>query len=186
MNTFTINNELQSWLDSQPCMLPLHAVSCGSTSSTGIRLKTMIADSGLSSDSLVAAMLWLRVGIIEPAHEIVQNGSTPIASYLHGVVHRLEADYWNAKYWFRQVNDKRLLQSLSKAVVDKVEQEGLSDIAVNLKVIDGSTFSPSEFVSAHEHLNQPANELSSNATAIQRIAWIEWESLWQLILASGG
>lgn len=180
MNTFSINHELQSWLDSMPSTLPLCAVSLAS-SPEGMRLQKMIADSGLPSDSLVTAMLWLRVGIIEPAHEIVQNGSTPLASYLHGVVHRLEADYWNSKYWFRQVNDKRLLQSLSKAIVDNVEEEGLSEIAMSLNVIRDSTFSPAEFVSAHEHLSKPTNRESAHAEAAERIAWIEWESLWPLV-----
>ena len=124
-------------------------------------------------------MLWIRVGIIEPAHEIVQNGSTPIASYLHGVVHRLEADYWNSKYWFRQVKDDRLLQSLSNAIVAKVAVDGLSEIATSLKVISGTTYSPVEFVSAHERLSKLEDQVSSHA--MERIAWIEWESLWQLV-----
>ena len=181
MNTFPIDEKIQNWLDALSSSVPLRAVSRGSSSSEGVRLKEMIADSGLSSDSLVTAMLWIRVGIIEPAHEIVQKGSTPMASYLHGVVHRLEADYWNSKYWFRQVKDDGLLQSLSNAIVEWVAVDGLLDIAMSLKVISGTTYSPVEFVSAHERLSKLADQAPSHSAAMERIAWIEWESLWQLV-----
>jgi hypothetical protein len=181
MNTFPISEKIQSWLDSLPSSVPLRAVTLGSSSSEGVRLRAMISNTGLPTDPLVTAMLWIRVGIIEPAHEIVQNGSTPMAIYLHGVVHRLEADYWNSKYWFRQVKDDRLLQSLSNAIVEKVAADGLSDIATNLKVIFGTTYSPVEFVSAHERLTRLADQVPSHAAAMERIAWIEWESLWQLV-----
>lgn len=181
MNASSISERLQNWLDSQPCSIPLRALA--DSSGSGLDYRTQIQDeiagSRLAADSLVTAMLWIRVGIIEPAHEIVQNGSTPIASYLHGVVHRLEADYWNSKYWFRQVKDDRLLQSLSNAIVAKVAVDGLSEIATSLKVISGTTYSPVEFVSAHERLSKLEDQVSSHA--MERIAWIEWESLWQLV-----
>ena len=143
-------------------------------------MKELIADSGLPLNSLVTAMLWLRLGIIEPSHEIVQNGSTPLASYLHGVVHRLEGDYWNAKYWFRQVQDKQMLQSVSSTFIKGVEEEGLSEIAMSLKVMQGTTFSPIEFVSVHEHLYNQTNPTSQHTEAMKQMAWIEWRSLWKM------
>jgi len=181
MNTFPISEKLRSWLNSLPSSVPLRAVSSESSTPEGVRLKEIIADSGLPSDSLVTAMLWLRLGIIEPAHEIVQNGSTPLASYLHGVVHRLEGDYWNAKYWFRQVQDKQMLQLISSTFVKGVEEEGLSEMAVSLKVMQRAAFSPAEFVSLHEHLYNQTKPTSQHIEATKRMAWIEWTSLWKLV-----
>jgi hypothetical protein len=181
MNSLPSNIKIQEWLDSLPKTVPLRAVASGVTSVEGKRLSELIAQTGLSSDSLATAMLWLRVGIIEPAHEIVQDGTMPLASYLHGVVHRLEADYWNAKYWFRQVQDRRLLQSISIAMVERIEKEGLLDLAKDLNVVQASVFSPADFVTAHEQLNQHSNTEPEQTAAMERIAWLEWESLWKLI-----
>jgi hypothetical protein len=40
----------------------------------------------------------------DTAHTIVQDLPDANASYVHGIIHRREPDYWNAKYWFRRVN----------------------------------------------------------------------------------
>ncbi len=181
MKAFPMNDKIHDWLQSLPRVVPLRAKTSGSTSQEGADLARLIAASEVSADSLIAALLWLRVGIIEPAHEIVQDDSTQCGSYLHGVVHRLEGDYWNAKYWFRHAKEKRWMQLLSNAVVHRVAQEGLSDVATMLKVIQQGVFLPTEFVSAHEHLSSSSHPGSDHEEAVGRIAFLEWECLFELI-----
>ena len=36
------------------------------------------------------------------AHNIAQDIPTNFGSYLHGLLHRIEGDNWNAGYWYRQ------------------------------------------------------------------------------------
>ncbi|HEY7650656.1 MAG TPA: hypothetical protein VID04_16795 [Methylomirabilota bacterium] len=44
----------------------------------------------------------LAVGSWQPAHEIVQKEESILAAWLHGIVHTLEGDLDNARYWYRR------------------------------------------------------------------------------------
>jgi hypothetical protein len=52
--------------------------------------------------SLTEALDLLDRGDWQAAHEIVQNESSPLAAWLHGIVHTLEGDLDNARYWYRR------------------------------------------------------------------------------------
>jgi hypothetical protein len=53
-----------------------------------------------SSGSLRRAADLLAAGDREGAHAIVQNDPSPLAAWMHGIVHLLEGDVSNAKYWY--------------------------------------------------------------------------------------
>jgi hypothetical protein len=42
----------------------------------------------------------LERGDWQAAHAIVQKESSPLAAWLHGIVHTLEGDLDNARYWY--------------------------------------------------------------------------------------
>jgi hypothetical protein len=44
----------------------------------------------------------LDAGDWQAAHLIVQEDSSPLAAWLHGIVHAMEGDLANARYWYRQ------------------------------------------------------------------------------------
>jgi hypothetical protein len=46
----------------------------------------------------------LAAGDWQAAHAIVQDESSPLAAWLHGIVHLLEGDTSNARYWYRQAS----------------------------------------------------------------------------------
>jgi len=58
----------------------------------------------LSDHPALQAAIWLYVDDLEESHAIAQTIDSPIGAYWHGIVHRREGDFWNAKYWFRQVS----------------------------------------------------------------------------------
>ena len=41
-------------------------------------------------------------GAWQEAHEIVQDENSALAAWLHGIVHILEGDLDNARYWYRK------------------------------------------------------------------------------------
>jgi hypothetical protein len=49
------------------------------------------------------AGVWLYHDFFDESHEISQAIETPTGGYWHGILHRREPDYDNARYWFRRV-----------------------------------------------------------------------------------
>ncbi|TWT89676.1 hypothetical protein Mal64_00550 [Pseudobythopirellula maris] len=70
-----------------------------------------LADPAMARCCLAA--LWLLADDLEASHAISQGVDTPAGSYWHGVMHRREGDFGNAKYWFRRAGG-----SLVEAVED--------------------------------------------------------------------
>jgi hypothetical protein len=55
-----------------------------------------------SSGSLRRAADLLAAGDWQGAHGIVQDDPSPLAAWMHGIVHVLEGDISNARYWYGQ------------------------------------------------------------------------------------
>jgi hypothetical protein len=53
---------------------------------------------------LVRALELLETGAWQQAHEIVQEDTSILAAWLHGIVHTLEGDLDNARYWYRKAD----------------------------------------------------------------------------------
>jgi hypothetical protein len=54
--------------------------------------------------ALERAVALLAEGDWQRAHEIVQEQASPLAAWLHGIVHTLEGDLDNARYWYRKAD----------------------------------------------------------------------------------
>src|ERR1700736_3226913 len=50
----------------------------------------------------IRSLLFLAAGGVDQAHRIVQEISTSAGAYIHGIVHRIDDDFDNARYWFRR------------------------------------------------------------------------------------
>jgi hypothetical protein len=68
------------------------------------------ADRGMAS-ALKAGLL-LLADHMEDSHALSQDLDTPEGSYWHGILHRREPDYGNARYWFRALGNHPLFDEL--------------------------------------------------------------------------
>jgi hypothetical protein len=64
------------------------------------------------------AGLWLRFDYLDESHKISQDIDTPEGSFWHGILHRREGDFDNAKYWFRRVGMHAVFEPLRQAAAD--------------------------------------------------------------------
>ena len=71
------------------------------------------------------AGLWLLHGFLDASHEISQSLKTSEGSFWHGIMHRIERDFWNSKYWYRQVGTHEVIETM--AARDSSYPEGLVD-----------------------------------------------------------
>jgi hypothetical protein len=56
----------------------------------------------MAQRELIAALDLLAAGDWPAAHEIVQKHDSALGAWLHGIVHTLEGDDDNARYWYQQ------------------------------------------------------------------------------------
>ena len=61
----------------------------------------------------VQAGLFLYFSALDDSHTISQGVHTASGSFWHGIMHRQEGDWANAKYWFRRVGNHPVLDRLA-------------------------------------------------------------------------
>lgn len=59
--------------------------------------------------------LWLLHNFLDQSHSISQNINDATGSFWHGIMHRREGDFSNAKYWFRRVGEHEIYPDLAAA-----------------------------------------------------------------------
>jgi len=53
---------------------------------------------------IAKAVRYLEAGEWKAAHELVQKDATSLGCWAHGIVHLIEGDLENAKYWYRRAH----------------------------------------------------------------------------------
>jgi len=76
--------------------------------------------------------LWLLHNFLDESHRISQGIATVSGSYWHGIMHRRQPDFSNAKYWFRRVGNHPVYPSLWKSAKTIAADFPQDDDAVRL------------------------------------------------------
>jgi len=102
------------------------------------------------------AGLWLLAGDLDASHEISQSDQSPEGSFWHGIMHRREGDFSNARYWFRRVGRHEVIEQLAHTDYGD----------------------PYRFVDRCEQSTDKTNQ------SLVLLQWLEWQSLFFFCLAS--
>lgn len=112
-----------------------------------------LTDVPISRQMEMLSGLWLVAGDIDQSHSISQDLPSSEGSFLHGIMHRREGDFGNAKYWFRRVGKHPVFEQLSRET-------------------DGHYGDPLDFVDQCER---------ASGEQIERCQWSQWAE-WQALM----
>ena len=79
--------------------------------------------------SCIRSGLLLRGDFQEESHTLSQTISSAEGSYWHAIMHRLEPDYSNSKYWFNRVGTHPVFEQLGARVSSVANEELLAEFS---------------------------------------------------------
>lgn len=59
------------------------------------------------SEQCRAALELALAGDWHGAHRIVQDREEPVACWIHAILHKIEGDAWNSRYWYQRSGGRR-------------------------------------------------------------------------------
>lgn len=120
------------------------------------------------------AGLWLLHNFLDESHALSQEIETPTGSYWHGIMHRREPDFGNAKYWFRRVGTHPVfgpLQEETRQILLTTSSE--NNLAPAQFLADQTAWDPYAFID----LCEAAQKGGPLDGLCRRVAQAEWRLL---------
>ena len=108
--------------------------------------------------ALVKGGLLYALDALPEAHAIFQDASDDIGSYWHGMLHRREGDFDNARYWFRRAGTLAFFSEAHRAASAHSETMARQ-----------SNWDPYLFTGQCEQVRFGNNDLTAEMQALQRV-----------------
>jgi hypothetical protein len=121
------------------------------------------------------AGLLLLAGDLEASHAISQRLESPDGAFWHGIMHRQEGDFANAKYWFRRVGRHPVVERLAKELVTPAPPP-LPQALVDPLLRNGQYW-PAGLVDLCEHVARADQPDRLRDEQCRSLVWREWQSL---------
>ncbi len=164
-----LSAELVSLIDAAPLPGLAGLPQCAQTRQA---IRDLVAD-GPMAGTLAEAALWLLAGELERSHSVSQAVDTAEGSFWHGIMHRREGDFGNAKYWFRRVGSGH---PVHRALAEQIRVSG--DLLGEQGLPTGALSDPQSLPEALVDLSQSAASGKPQWTSdLERIGWWEWQLL---------
>ena len=125
------------------------------------KLREILDSSDLpeQNQQLIRALILLYHDHLEPAHALAQEIETPDGAFVHGIMHRREPDYGNAKYWFRRVGNHPAFPAIAGEVLKSFDRQ--KDRTMLNRLVPKDVWDAFAFVDlCQEAAAQPAEEAS--------------------------
>ncbi len=115
----------------------------------------------------VRGAAFLYFSALDDSHRVSQQIGSATGSLLHGVMHRQEPDYSNAKYWFRRTGKHELYPTLRAEAL----RLPLEDDRLRKAIASQPDWDALWFVDVCERAVGGDSALESDAVEIQRLEW---------------
>jgi hypothetical protein len=120
--------------------------------------------------------LWLYHNFLDESHRISQEIETPTGSFWHGIMHRREGDFGNAKYWFRRVGPHSVFERLAERAESFLGEAAGSSASKSAggrlaEVVAGGTWDPFRFVDLCQSAGSGQRNLAGDCERLQRLEW---------------
>ena len=127
-----------------------------------------VKDEGMANCCL--AGVWLLHDFLDESHTISQGIHTTSGSFWHGIMHRREGDFSNAKYWFRQVGHHPVYEPLAQRAAELGAEHGAASASAVDRLMAGDTWEPLAFVDMCQAAVQGGRDREL-CLAIQQAEW---------------